>query len=138
MKKIINIAIALVFGSQIAYAQDVMLITGPDLSNNELAYSTVDASADLNNSHLSYHLDGTLESKGSYYKGQKNGLWMSWSEDGAPLNQAYYTNGQKDGAWKVWDENGTLRYEMYYKHGKRVKTWKVFDENGALLEEKTY
>ncbi len=143
MKTILILFTGLFLTSGIAVGQDVLLIMGPDLQSEDVAYNAikVDSNSEIGNisgQHISHYANGFVESKGTFYKGQKNGLWMSWSEDGAPLNQAYYTHGQKDGTWKVWDEKGTLRYLMYYKNGERTKTWQVFDESGQLVEEKQY
>lgn len=106
--------------------------------HHEDAPYTVDDDGLITGQHFTFYETGQIESKGTYQKGEKHGVWQRFDENGNKLSQAYYTYGAKDGPWKIWDEQGTLRMEMFYKNGKRAKTWKVYNEQGELVETKDY
>lgn len=142
----------LVLASTALHAQNVKLVfdqhymeDDKSFDGQHLAYYdyndnpyTVDDEGLITGNWASFHENGTYESKGSLFKGEKNGLWRNWDRNGNLISEAHFHYGQKDGNWKVWSPEGELLYDMYYDEGKRVKTWKVYNENGDLIDQKSY
>src|SRR6056297_2354157 len=98
---------------------------------NDQPYS-VDDEGLVTGQYATFHENGMYASKGTLYKGEKNGLWRDWDNNGNLVSEAQFHYGQKDGNWKVWSKDGVLLYDMYYDKGKRVKTWKVYNKIGEL------
>jgi len=152
MRDIILITSLTLFSLTVVKAQNVKLVfdqhyveQDPSFDGQLLVFYdyndkpyTLDDDGLITGKWATYHEDGTYESIGTLYKGEKNGLWRSWDPQGNLLSEAYFTYGAKDGNWKVWDDEGTLRYDMYYKKGQRTGTWRIYDEAGNEIEERTY
>lgn len=59
-------------------------------------------------SRITYYINGTKESEGSYRFGKAHGEWRYYHDNGRLASEGTMENGQKEGAWKYYGRNGAL------------------------------
>lgn len=82
-------------------------------------------------------LKGEILSRGSYYNGFKNGLWLT-DLDGKHYEAATYYNDVLDGSYKSYHDNGKLALDGGYAMGQLNGTCVSYYPNGNPKEECTY
>lgn len=71
--------------------------------------------------------------KGTYIKGQKNGLWQTWSNNKL-ISEEQFCNGKHCGLTRKWNQDGDLTEELIYsnQNNKLIKK-AIFKDNQLSL-----
>jgi|SRR5579862_9833651 len=77
------------------------------------------------------HVDGMI-TKGSYFDGQKEGLWITTNELGEVLCTGAFHQGLKEGKWISFHPNGNKETEVHFYRNKRERQV-TYDEEGKIL-----
>ena len=91
----------------------------------------------------SYFDDKTIEQKGTFSSGEKNGEWITYNKTGEKISKENYKNGLKNGVfWKKSEylrntEKNVITQEEYQNNIPKG-TWFSKIEGENLLYEKTY
>jgi len=80
-----------------------------------------------------YHPDGrTLDSRGRYVQGKKEGLWTYWWGGGKKKGEGQFCTDAFCGRWTWWDSQGNLAQEGGHRNGKKHGDWKVRGDDGQV------
>lgn len=82
-----------------------------------------------------YFENGTLETKGNFKNGNRDGIWESFFENGKKRSLNTYSEGKLNGEYKVWFENGQIRIEGHYTMDEASGEWKYYNAEGILVRE---
>ena len=65
----------------------------------------------------------TGKEQGSFKKGIRDGLWVSYYENGRVSSKGTFKNGKRDGPWVDYLKDGTVDEKLTgtFKNGKKVK-----------------
>lgn len=109
-----------------------------------------------------FHLNRTLDSKGNYVDGKKEGIWLKYHENGMMHDSANYTAGRLKGVRMQWSEDGSLVDSSFFDGAGngieyswfsggnlsaagfwisdtlKNKRWKYFTADGKLLATEDY
>ena len=83
-------------------------------------------------SYMAYD-DGTVTTRGYYYKNKKEGLWQHGLG-----TSGMYENDEKTGVWKTLNEDSTIYKEMFYVIGKREGKQLTYDSLGNIEYEELF
>ena len=72
--------------------------------------------------------------EGSYFNGNKEGLWTQWYSNGNRKEESNFKAGNLNGTIIKWFENGTKSEEGIYETGKQNGKWIWFYETGIKKE----
>ncbi|AYB32416.1 rhomboid family intramembrane serine protease [Chryseolinea soli] len=61
-----------------------------------------------------YYRDGTIQMKGQYLRGMKNGIFLYYSERGTYTSAGRYDKEESIGRWEIYHWNGKLESEVFY------------------------
>lgn len=86
----------------------------------------------LHNSVAFYTESGSIDCTGSYYYGQKDGIWRSHDKRGRVMSRIKYRKGQKTGEWVVRNDFSTDAYLMYFAND-RLLTSRTIDSRQAQM-----
>ncbi len=164
LKKIICASFLLIAAHSI-YGQGFLRKTYHDAEKKNLkeAYHVKDTIGNiLNGKYVSYHLSGSIESRGQFTDNTTTGVWEFFYESGKlkmrgileknanyGLWEYFYESGQKsmegvvngknrEGEWISYYENGQVKEAGHYASNKRDGLWKSYLEDGALKGEIEY
>jgi antitoxin component YwqK of YwqJK toxin-antitoxin module len=62
-----------------------------------------------------YYDNGQLDSKGKFFYGEKDGLWLSWYKNGQKSIEENYDKGSPKGLYRSWLHDGSVLEEIEYK-----------------------
>ena len=80
-----------------------------------------------------YHReDGSIEERGTYDRGRRDGTWERWHPNGIKASEISYRAGAQDGSFATWYDNGQQRESGSYRAGKPVGPWKEWYRSGEL------
>ena len=79
-----------------------------------------------------YYPDGQLESRGTYYNGNKEGVWINYYKNGNIKSSGIFVNGLKTGKWTYYHSNGSLQSEGQMTENLQDGQWKMYASNGTL------
>lgn len=109
-----------------------------------------------------FHPNGTLDAKGVYAEGKKEGIWVNYHENGMMQDSAFFRNDKVIGNYLAWHPNGFIADSSLYRpdgsgiqitwfdHGgpssagyfaagrKPQGKWQFFHQNGQLASIETY
>lgn len=88
--------------------------------------------------YTAYFFDGSLQGKGQFLNGMKNGTWNWYFENGKPNVAAKYVLDLLDGKFIRYYENGQIEDDDFYELGMRSGDWKSYYEDGALYSNTSY
>jgi uncharacterized protein len=132
------------------------------LKVKEVFYTTDSTGAVFHGPYVSYHINGSINSRGEFEdnmtvgiweyfyengnlkmrgalkNGSNFGPWEFFFENGGKNMEGAIENGLRQGEWKFFYENEALRIRGNFVHGKRQGPWKFFYEDGKLKGEITY
>lgn len=80
----------------------------------------------------------SVQFKGKYFDGERDGLWTGTYNSGEKAFYGKYIRGKKTGKHIYYYSNGQPRQIEFYNFGKPVKHWQYFDREGNLYKVKTY
>ncbi|MDH4089781.1 MAG: rhomboid family intramembrane serine protease [Cyclobacteriaceae bacterium] len=75
-----------------------------------------------------YYRNGSIQMKGKYLDGMKNGVFLYYSERGRYASAGRYVKEDAVGKWESYHWNGALETEVYYNNGAFTKS--VMDSLG--------
>jgi len=78
----------------------------------------------------SMHFNGQVKSEGTYYNGDRNGLYRVYYNNGQIETERYYVKGKINGPYKFFAPNGDLMRVEYYNMGTIIKIENYWE--GAL------
>ena len=81
---------------------------------------------------------GTLQIKGVYRGGKKDGLWETWHWNGQLDKRGMFVDSNKEGEWCTWYSDGTLYMKNGYRNGKRHGEWKSWYITGEVGTRSLY
>lgn len=84
--------------------------------NNAAFYreGTMDYAGNAHGAVEDYFLNGTLQMKGFYNRGIKDGHFFYYNENGTYSSYGLYINDDPSGTWRFFDHTGMKSYDMAY------------------------
>jgi membrane associated rhomboid family serine protease len=84
--------------------------------NNAAFYreGTMDYAGNAHGAVEDYFLNGTLQMKGFYNRGIKDGHFFYYNENGTYSSYGLYINDDPSGTWRFFDQTGMKSYDMAY------------------------
>lgn len=86
-------------------------------TKNSAAYyreGTIDYAGNAHGAVADYFLNGTLQMKGFYNRGIKDGHFFYFNENGTYSSYGLYINDDPTGTWRFFDHAGMKTYDMAY------------------------
>jgi hypothetical protein len=80
-----------------------------------------------------YYYDGTLESKGNYINGSREGKWVFYTTGGDLDYECNYKNNKLNGLWVAYYQNGNFYNRGNYKNGDKDGVWEWYRKNDGEL-----
>ena len=81
-----------------------------------------------------YTRQGKSLQKGTYVRGEREGLFTWWYPDGQLHARGDFIAGSPHGEWTWWHANGTTKAVGFYNHGTQAGDWVSWDDTGVQLE----
>jgi len=81
-------------------------------------------------SYRSWYENGSLESQGEYWTGNRFGDWRYWYPDGGLREAGRYSTQGKQDTWVTYHSNGVLAEVTRYSYGKKLGLSELWDGNG--------
>jgi antitoxin component YwqK of YwqJK toxin-antitoxin module len=75
----------------------------------------------LNGEYVCFYPDNNLKEKGSFFKGVKDKLWISWYSNGKISEQVTWKKGVINGERFIYDKDGKILLKERYVNGKLKK-----------------
>ena len=75
---------------------------------------TIDYAGNVHGAVADYFLNGTLQMKGFYNRGIKDGHFFYYNENGTYSSYGLYINDDPSGTWRFFDQTGMKSYDMAY------------------------
>jgi uncharacterized protein len=129
---------ALFFASQWSFSQTPALVkqmTFHDKNNlklKEVFYTTDSTGAVFQGPYVSYHINGSINSRGAFEQNNTVGIWEFFYENGNLKMRGALREGSNIGPWEYFFENGGKNMEGTIENGLREGEWKFYYENEAL------
>ncbi|MEC7502538.1 MAG: hypothetical protein VX970_12475 [Planctomycetota bacterium] len=81
-----------------------------------------------------YTRRGKSLQKGTYVRGEREGLFTWWYPDGQLHARGDFIAGSPHGEWTWWHANGEKKTVGFYSHGTHAGDWVSWDDEGRQLE----
>ena len=81
---------------------------------------------DGDGTRLTYYIDGSKESEGTFKSGKADGLWIFYHENGRKASEGNMKEGKKDGPWRYYNSAGRLTDLVTYKDDEVVQNSSSF------------
>lgn len=75
----------------------------------------------LNGEYVCFYPDNNLKEKGTFFKGVKDKLWISWYSNGKISEQVTWKKGVINGERLIYDKDGKILLKERYVNGKLKK-----------------
>ena len=94
----------------------------------------------MDGNYVEYYDNGSMEKKGRFIKGKKDGIWHYYNENGKLLTEGSFKNDVKHGSWIEYFDDGTDNKYIDENKYKVVATREkeITDEEDIKLNLKDY
>ncbi len=92
----------------------------------------------LNGEYVCFYPDNNLKEKGSFFKGVKDKLWITWHSNGKINEQLTWKKGVMNGERLIYDKDGKVLLKERYVNGKlkKNKVKQVVKDKGKSTQPK--
>ena len=92
----------------------------------------------LKNGDYSFTCINSLNEKGAYKNGQKDGLWTVKNENGITISKIEYSEGNLQGSYELYFYKGDPKLTAHFKNNEPKGEWKYYNEKGKIIKQGTY